>query len=493
MYIIKKPSTTKFSKFSIDLLKSFKENITENEQILDGSTNLGKTSLNLVYDSTMHENSGINELVLPPEESHSSVYSKKLNYDGLLTFKKVWRYKYYSTFNGGYEYILLVYASDNKIYFNDIFMYNANLYPVGNFTFDEEPTLLSFRLNGADCVGFATSTNDLVVWNCDSNPYSVSTAPKFRSICFSNNKMFAIEDGTNYVVRYSSNLDPTSWTSVDDNTGGRIDLDDFRGELRKVVSHLDNVYVFRDFGISKITSYSSGSKFLASNVLNLSTKIYSNTICSCNSDICFLTEDGLYKFDGYKATKLDLSIFKNFKNYLQSAAQTCFYNGKLYVACYINFTSTTPQSVQNNCVIVVDLNTLKFSVINEVSVCNMFALKDLDMSKLIFCLNGENGKKLWQLCEGKDSDFTFNKQWTSHKFFGENLGIKTLKGLEIVSKNAITVSIKNDKNKLKTISILGSEEKQNIKVNLRGEYFTVNVLSTQSTLNISHFKLNFIY
>ena len=493
MYYLKNPTNTKFSKFSLDLLKSFKENPIETNQILENSS-LGKVSLNLVYDSSLHQNFGVNELVLPPDEEDSSRYTKTLNYTNLVTFKKVWRYKYYSQINGGYEYILLIYASDKKIYFNDIFMYNANLYPVGNFTFDEEPTLLSFRLNGADCVGFATSTNDLVVWNCDSNPYAVSTAPKFRSICFSNNKMFAIEDGTNYVVRYSSNLDPTSWTSVDDSTGGRIDLDDFRGELRKVVPHLDNIYVFRDFGISKITSYASNSKFLASNVLNLSYKIYPNTICTCNSDICFLAEDGLYKFDGYKATKLNLSIFDNFKNYLQQDAQTCFYNGKLFVSCFLNFSSSLPQTIYNNSVVVIDLTTLKFSIIYGVSVCGMLSLKDLNMSKLVMCLNGDSGKKLWQLCDGKNSSFSLNKLWGSNKFFAFDIDkLKTLKSLEIICSSPLTISIKNNKNKQVTLNVTQSTKKQKIRLNLRGEYFEINLEGTSSQFDVSHFKLNFAY
>lgn len=494
MFIDKKNKIKNYSKVSIDLLKSLKENVNSYTEEFLSTQNLGKTCYNLIYeDGRIKQNNGLRELVLPTEQAHSDEYEKTLHYLSPVTLKKVWRYKYYSQLNSRYEYVLLAYASDKKIYYNNIFSYGSYLSAVGSFTFDEEPTLISFRINGADCVGFATSTNNLVVWNCDSSPYAVATAPKFRSICLHNNKMFAIEDGANYVVRYSSVVNPTSWTTADDSTGGRIDLDDFRGELRKVVSHLDNVYVFRDFGISKITLYASGTQFSASNIYNSSTKIYTNTICVCDGDICFLAEDGLYKFDGYKVVKIDLSIFKNFKQYLQTSAQTCFYNGKLYIACYLNFSSSQPNSILNNSVVEVDLQTKSFSIIYGVNVCNLFALKDLNMSKLVVCINdATNGVKLWELCSGKDSSLTFNKFWQSNNFVVTNeREIKILKSVYVKCLKNFTLEVTSE-NGSKTISIVGGAKLQELKINLRGKIFSVNISSALKEFDLTILKFNFV-
>ena len=490
MIIDKKGINKTFNEKTVNLIDSFNKNANENAKKYLSTDVLCKSFYNLTSSNNkLTDNSGFAELVLPTQQNNSNVYQKKLTYSNGITLKKVWRYKYYSQNNSRYEYMLLAYASDKKIYFNNIFSYGVYLSAMGSFTFNETPTLVSFRLNGYDCIGFATTTNDFVVWNCDANPYAVNTCPKFRSICLKDGKMFAIEDGANYAVRYSSTVDPTQWTSNDDANGGRIDLNDFRGELRKIVSHLDNLYVFRDFGISKISK--AGSTYIASNIFNSSTKIYSSTICTCNEDICFLCEDGLYKFDGYKVGKINLSIFENFKKYLQNGAQTCFYNNLLYISCYLNFSSTEPQTIENNSVIVVDLNAEKFSVIYGTNVCSFYAFKDLNASKLIACLGGTNAGKLWELTSGTSSELTLDKFWESSQFVVTNeTEIKALKKIFIKTKSNLTLSISSD-NKTKTFSVLGSNSNQVLKLNLRGKIFKVSFVSTAKQFEIDYFKLVF--
>ena len=205
-----------------------------------------------------------------------------------------------------------------------------------------------------------------------------------------------------------------------------------------------------------------------------------------------MCEDGLYKFDGYKVVKIDLPIFNNFKKYLQTSAQTCFYNNKLYISCFLKF-SLQDNTVQNNCIIIVDLNKFSCSVVYGVNACGIFALKDLNTSKLIVCLNDQtNGKKLWELCSGSESEITFNKLWVSNNFYITKLNKeKVLKSIEVINSKAFSLTVKTDKTN-KTFSISSNTSLKKIKIDLKGKYFSFSFSSSNKQFDISYFKANFV-
>ena len=422
----------------------------------------------------MCANFGLRELLLCNTQEESDKYEKKLLYNAGQRFKKIWRYKFYSEHNKRYEFVLLALDDSNVIYWANMFGYDNTINTFEKFKFNEEPTSISFRVNGKSVIGFASPSDALVVWYCDEQAYSVEDAPKFKSICLHNERLFALDSQVDYLVRYSSKTNPLDWTLDGGETSdaGVIELNDFKGSLKKLVSFLDNVIVFREFGISKISSYSSSSKFTASNVFNSSCKIYCDTACVCGQEIFFLAEDGLYKFDGYDVEKVKINVSKRIFCNKQEDANSCYFEGKLYIACKMSFDDEeNPQS--NNVIVQIDPLTNKFDIIRGVDVSCMYAIKDLNMTKMIVCLNGENGFKLWELCAAPKSEIEFNRVWQSGKInFGNFDKSKLLKEVTLYSKSDIVLKIKTEKG-VKNISIVGKNKIQRVRIAIKAKMFEI--------------------
>ena len=455
--------------------------------------NKAKVCFNLkAVDGALTEGNGVCELVLPVSQSSTSC-TRKLNYQNSYSLKKVWRYKYYSDVNQRYDYVLIGFGSDNKIHFTNMFGYSGSLHELSEFVFNEEPTAISFRVNGKDVISFSSPKDSLLVWFCDEQPYTVDNLPKFKSICLHNERLFAIDSEKNYLVRYSSNLNPLDWTSnVTSTSGGSIELNDFKGQLKNLVSFQDNVFVFRDFGISKISSYSANSLYSATNIFSSSSKIFCNTACICGEAIYFLAEDGLYKLDGYTVERVEDSFSHLFVNKNQDKANTCFFDGKLYIACSLNFfddevIGCENDNFENNSLIEFDIVTKEYNITRGIDVVSMLAVKDLCISKMFLCLNNNLGFKFWELTKnGKVEEVVLKKKWQGGKInFGTFDKTKILKEIYLICKNDCFIELETENCK-KTYFVKGKEEIQRVRINCKGKYFKTSFVSEKENVFISN-------
>lgn len=67
---------------------------------------------------------------------------------------------------------------------------------------------------------------------------------------------------------------------------------DERGALNRVISYLNYVYVFRDYGISRITAFGAQTDFSVSNLFVSSGKIYPRSVALCGDSVIFLRRTG---------------------------------------------------------------------------------------------------------------------------------------------------------------------------------------------------------
>ena len=372
-------------------IKNFSPMINTKSNKFDLNQEEAYSTFNFMVDKgVLKKSCGAEELTLPQHKT-SLQELRKLNYSGLIRFTKLWRYKFFSKHNQDYEYALIALGSNNVIYFINMFGYDDTIYTLNEFVFQETPNAITFRVNGEDVIGFCSPSDSLMVWYCDKMPYQVESAPKFSSICLHNQRLFAIDSEKNYLVRYSSNLNPLDWStsSVAVTSAGSIELNDYKGSLKNLISFQDNVFVFRDFGISKISSYSNYSKFSATNIFNSSAKVFCNTATICGTDIFFLCEDGLYKFDGFNVEKFDDSFAKVFTKNNEQTANTTYFDGKLYIACSLNFDDNLTIGCErevdhkNNCLIIYDIQTKSYTITRGIDISCMLGIKDEIISKLI--------------------------------------------------------------------------------------------------------------
>lgn len=478
---------------------NFSENINSDDNEYSLKFGVASSAYNIKVDKgILVEGCGVQELTLPINPT-SGPNERVLNYTNEYSFKKMWRYKYYSEINGRYNYILIAFGSDNKLHYFNMFVYNPTIYTISNFTFNEEPVALNFRVNGQDVIGFCSSSDPLLVWYCDKEPYQVEDVPKFDCICLHNDRLFAIDSQKNYLVRYSSNLNPLDWTNnLNTTSGGVIELNDFKGLLRNLISFLDNIYVFRDFGISKISSYAANSVYTAVNIYNSSAKIYCNTACICGKDIYFLAEDGLYKFDGYNVERINVKFLKMFEGISQDKAVTCFFNGKLYIACNLHFDDNVKIGQEketgcvNNALIEYEIESGNYNITRGIDVANMLAVKDLSISKLFLCLNNSLGYKFLELNDcGTISGEILPKKWESGKVYFEKFDTtKILKEINLICKYDCSLEIQTEKG-TKTFNLKGKEDIQRVLLNCVGKVFSFRFISNSRNFYIS--TLQFVF
>jgi len=464
----------------------------------------GKPRLNVNFKSengSLTSSSGLRYLVLPTSQSTSDTCTRSLNYSALggSAFIKIWRYKYYSTVNSKYMYMLIAYMSDKKLYYCNVFGADTNFHLIGNYTFNTTPTSIMFRVNGQDVIAFCAPNTNMLVWYCDSAPYQVSTAPTFLSICLHEGRLFAIDASKTNLVRYSSNTNPLDWTADDSSVdgAGEIDLGLTKGENKVVFSFLGNVYVFNEYGIFKISSYSNSSKFVVSQVFSTTSRIYTETAVVSGENIFFLSCDGFYKFDGYKVEKIDLKISKLLFSQLQKYINTCAFENKIFIACRLDFGDGNDgsNSRHNNAMIEYNIESKSVVVHRSNDILCMYPLQDLLLSKLVciaYDFAGTTDKYLFEVCDPSETLFVKKKIWQSGKItLGDKSKLKILKKINLhLNCENMSVVFTSDKGS-KTFSLSGINVYKAIDVNLPGHEFEVKFESNEGLVIITSPELIF--
>ena len=444
---------------------------------------------------------GLKILTLPMLTTDEREYQM---YEQDFSFIKLWHYTYYSIPNDCQEYLLVAYGSDGKLYFSAEFAHVGNFYPLNNTVYSSVPSAINFNVEEDSVMGFAFEDRALVVWYCDDPVYEVDEAPYFRSICLHGDRLFAIDASKDNIVRYSSNKNPLDWKKnvISSDDAGSIELNDYKGSLRQLVSFQDSIFVFEDYGISKISAYSSSDEYFATNIYSSGSKIYANTACKCGEFIYFLCQDGLYRLDGVDINKVELNI-TNLISREQEDAIICFFNKKLYIACHLDFekigeedsivtndASEDKTTMVNNALIEFDIETEEYSIIKGIDVCSMVAINDLFLSKLVVALRGK--KYLYELtdaCSVVDTNLT--SVWESGNITLDALDKnKILKDIYILSKYPVNITLNSDKSS-KTLTSIGQDKIQRVGVNLPGKEFSFKLGCDTGNLHIENVQLRF--
>ncbi len=435
---------------------------------------------------------GITHLSLPRTRDNPEEYIRGSS--GNVNILKTWRYKYFSHVNNRDEYMLVCFASDNKLYFNNMTFPDPSYHLVTNKTFTSTPTAITFRANGDDVIAFSSPTDDMVVWYTDNNPYTVEGAPRFSSICYHNNRLFAIDAEDPSVVKYSALSNPLDWTSSSGvYSSGSITMNDYKGDLRSVISFDNYVYVFRDYGISRILSYAQDSVFACSNIYTTSSKIYADTAVVCGSKIFFLQEDGLYAFDGYFVSKVDLSFSDLITSTNQSSANACFHDGSYYLACKVDFGDTLEgeQNMQNNALIEFNVTTKSANITRGVDIISMTSVKDVLINRIITTIRGSD--YVWYITsDGKiNSTSVMPKKWRSGRIHLGNFDKdKILKKVYLTCPCTATLKVTTDKME-KSETLTDKTGFQRILFNVTGREFVFEVTSSDSDFCIGNVELYF--
>lgn len=194
--------------------------------------------------------------------------------------------------------------------------------------FAAPPIAVNYRLYGSDVVLMCSGKDKMAVYDGEG-VRTIDPSPQITSMALHYERLFVTTANEPDSVRFSDDLDPTNWAEGLD-SGGFVTLADGYGKSNKVVAFLNYVYVFRDYGISRMIAYADQTEFSVSNLYVSSGRIYAGSVTVCGDRIIFLASDGLYVFDGLSTTKI-LPRLGDLTKYKESAVGA-YFDGKYYLA-----------------------------------------------------------------------------------------------------------------------------------------------------------------
>lgn len=454
---------------------------------------------NLCYNLSVKEDkfccaSGFKHLCLPVGQA--STTEQEVNEKAGRNFTKLWSYKYYSQLNLGNEYYLIALGDDGYLYYKNLFSTSKKLNALENFYFPSTPCVLNFSAENIDSIAFCEPSHDMMLWQGDNLPATRANLPKFLSICYLANRMFAIDVDNPKVVRYSALLNPLDWTSNNlVSSAGEININMQNSRNNNLVAFGDSVYVFRDYGITKITPYANCTEFVVKDVYETDRKILSHTTCLCGDNVYFVKQNGVFVFDGFDCKKVDINLGSFAGHYSFENSNVCVHAGKVYVALKIDFddgevVGCEVNSYTNNSLISYDLDSKETEVIRGVDVKSMLSINHLFLNKLVVAISGSS--YLYELSkDGKVDSVSLTKFWQADKLDFDYVDKrKTIKEIYLTLKGSAVLSVLSE-SMGREIEVSGNGSPVRVFVNVAGREFSLKLSSTDENFSFGNLLVKY--
>lgn len=365
---------------------------------------------NYLPTSTLKNSFGVKNATFPINYTSNEEYELNIiniNVEGLAYFKQ------YFAHNGTSTHRLLVYGGDNKVYINQMLDDTSDLFWLYNLTFNSAPITLNYKKDDSDAIILA-SKDEMKIWRTGYSPYTITDVPIITSMCMSDGVLFCTIDEPAFKIWYATDLDAENIGNISSNSG-YISLEDDLGYARKIVTFDQSVYVFRDYGITKI-NYVKGN-ISTSQIYFSNTKIFAETIAMCGNCMMFVTNDGIYSFNGIKVHKVDVKFNNLSLNYNNSVASSL--GNKYYLALKIDFKDNNHILCEqgdyiNNAIVAIDVENNSYEIVRGIDVKSFLPVKTEVFEKMLITFNSVYTNKVGEIVNSSIClDNSLPKLWQS--------------------------------------------------------------------------------
>lgn len=441
-----------------------------------------------VKDGALKKGMGFSTVMLPDSEDVLNSEENPLpNTPNNLAIKNLWQFRRYLISMKHVHSNVIFQLEDGSLHFflSVTIMphiWSLNLNAPNEFT--GNIVGVNYHLNGDDkLILFIPEQSRIIVIGTGDVGDVIEDAPNLVDIELHHERLFAIKEGDRRTLMFSANLDPTNW-NVTLEEAGFIDFRDERGEILKLVSFNDYLYVFREFGVSRVSAYGSQEEFSVTHLYSSSSRIYADSVVASGDRILFFTNEGLFSFDGFSGNRIRLGIENLLKNEPNHFSKATFFEDKYYLALRMNFEDDlvigceAEEDFVNNALIEYDILTGDINILRGVDILNLLPLKEKVLSKLLAIFRGENSNKFGQLdYSGKFFDDELEGMWTSPKTdFGYPGKLKIIKEVFIKTEGDCQIVIESEKEK-KTYKVKGKKTYQRVKTNVLGQEIEISFVS----------------
>lgn len=391
---------------------------------------------------------------------------------------------YYKRYNLGFQDALLLYCSDNCVYHFDIFG-TGEVAKIEGVSFSSKPVGVSYNYEGVDLYFLSTEKEGLFVID-GKTAIKANNLPTVKNMCIHNERLFITTADSGTRLYFSDDFNPLNF-NVSLEEGGYIDFQDGRGGLQKLVSSLGYLYIFRTYGISRLTAFSEQTDFSVTHLFVSTGKIYPDSVTECSNGIIFLASDGLYKLTENGVAKI-LSDYDAFLNGCDnSEAKGLYHAGKFYLKCKMLINKK-----QEDIVLVYELSNQSSYLAKNLKIedfCGVYA-ETTTMAAVVrknskeICTFDNSGRILGQ---------PLTKVWeTPITDFAVASKEKTVKRIEMVTSVDLKVTIISDR-ETKSVLIKKSKGISGENLSVRGKEFKFIFSTSYSGCEICSPRITFCY
>ncbi len=488
-----------FSKKEL-LVKASKEKefvfdmFAKTQNLEDDTTSLEVGQPRKVYnfissDGTLKAGYGFKTLSMPKSIDTLDTEYPVVFADGEI--KAMWKLKNYDYDNGVNKYYILYFNNDGTIYFDNLFGPREILWIIPT-QFTSAPYGINYRVAGNDTLLLSGEGGKMMVVT-GSDVDECDNTPPIKSCCAHYGKLFAITSLEPGLLMICDDANPHNW-SIERTKD--LDFGDNKGDLNKILSFNDYLYIFRDFGITKMSEYGKDENYEICHIYQSDAYIYPNTIAESGDKIYFLEGSKIKYFNGSSIKSIDLDCLKILEGCDNRNAYGECFDGKYYLACRADFKDGASVGCEagqfkNNLLLVYDTLSGHVDFMRGVDINMLLALTNRFKSKLVACFYDDNHKgSIAELTkDGKFYDTNLKSLWESGQTdFGYSGTIKRIKHFNIKSEQDCIVTFSSER-QTKSFVVKGKNSVQKIRANVLGNLFTVKIESQNSGCYISNFVL----
>ncbi|MBQ7351611.1 MAG: hypothetical protein IJW59_01920 [Clostridia bacterium] len=396
-----------------------------------------------------------------------------------------WLFNPWIESEGAYRSLLVFQSSVGEFYYNDLHTSSTTLIKIPDLIFDKKPLVKRVKCEGRDSLFLYSDDGDMYVWRYPEYLRKVSTNKTIKDFCIHNNKLFVITRNDSGVLYLTDNTDITSF-GADMSSVKTVMLENEYGFSNKLISFLDDVYLFKDFNISKISINDETEEILLNDIIVSNGKIFENTICVCGKMIIYLASDGVYSFDGKKSSKINLKISKLFDCVNNnSKARAVYKDGYYYLACNVCFNNNSHienelsnANMHNNAIIRINAETFDVIIMRGYDVRDLSLINDTYYSYIMVTIFDKGILRLGIL---DTSGIVFGeptqKLWSVPLFeVGQIDKEKIVDKISLLSKSDILIQIYCD-NYMREFNIKGSDVYQSFRPLVKGKKIKIDFVS----------------
>ena len=390
----------------------------------------------------------------------------------------LWHFRCLNYLNERIDMVFFSKADASLGYF-DLFGYSQNATALTT-GFTSLPTGISYTVDDQDIILFSTDTG-LVKFAVGTSAMKTAALPKFVDLCSAHGRLFGVVAGRQNKILFSDTLDPWLWT----NEESAINLDELQGACNKLVYFEDDIFAFRDYGITKISEYGTAREFVMYDVFSTKSKIYGKSVVRCGEEILFLARDGLYTFNGGTAKQILPLISPYLEGVSNENAVACFDGENYYLACRLNFNDYQTVGAEgyadgfkNNALVAFNVQTGQAHIMRGMDIRSLVAANAGPDCNVFATFYGEHKEKIGMLdMSGAMFGVNLPKVWKSKmQDFGTPEQIKNFRQIAFDAPKDCILTIKTDLDQ-QSFVVVGKENLQEISTFIKGRKFRLEFLA----------------